>query len=82
MAPAEALRRGVVAIRERRSVRSALCASAEAGKSGYSRKVLRTLLAAALLACGWMAAASAQRNDAFLASRDHEAINNSDRAGV
>ena len=31
-------------------------------------------MAAALAACGWMAAASAQRSDAFLASRDHEAI--------
>lgn len=32
------------------------------------------MLVAAVVACGWMAAASAQRSDAFLASRDHEAI--------
>jgi hypothetical protein len=32
------------------------------------------VLVAAVVACGWMAAASAQRSDAFLASRDHEAI--------
>ena len=31
-------------------------------------------MVAALAACAWMAVASAQRSDAFLASRDHEAI--------
>jgi hypothetical protein len=35
---------------------------------------MRTVLVAALIAWAWLVAASAQRNDAFLASRDHDAI--------
>jgi hypothetical protein len=35
---------------------------------------MRTLVVAAVATCAWMAAASAQRSDAFGASRDHEAI--------
>jgi hypothetical protein len=35
---------------------------------------MRTVLVAALVAWAWLVAASAQRNDAFLASRDHDAI--------
>jgi hypothetical protein len=40
----------------------------------YSREVRRTLVVAAVAACAWMAAVSAQRSDAFGASRDHDAI--------